>query len=118
MDDGAYTLLDTGGIGLTGGETSRQLVAATEVQVQFAIDTAQVILFVIDAKDGVTALDERIANRLRRPDKAVLLVVNKVDFHPARRDDPDFYKLGLGEPFFLSAEHGVGPSKWARPARA
>ena len=106
--EGGYTLLDTGGIGLKGGETSAQLIAATAVQVQFAIDAAQVILFVIDAKDGVTALDERIANRLRRPDKAVLLVVNKVDFHPARRDNPDFYKLGLGEPFFLSAEHGVG----------
>ena len=106
--DGGYTLLDTGGIGLQGGETSRQLVAATEVQVQFAIDTSEVILFLIDAKDGVTALDERIAGRLRRQGKAVLLVVNKVDFNAARRDDPDFYKLGLGEPFFVSAEHGVG----------
>ena len=83
-------------------------MAATEAQVQFAIETSQVILFMVDAKDGVTALDERIANRLRRRDKAVMLVVNKVDFHDARRDDPDFYKLGLGEPFFVSAEHGVG----------
>lgn len=108
VEEGDYTLLDTGGIGLKGGETSAQLVAATEVQIQFAIESAQVILFVIDAKDGVTALDLRIAGRLRRPDKAVLLVVNKVDFNEGRRDDPDFYKLGLGEPFFLSAEHGVG----------
>jgi GTP-binding protein len=106
--DGAYTLLDTGGLGLQGGESSAQIVAATEVQVQFAIDTSQVILFVLDAKDGVTALDERIANRLRRKGKAVLLVVNKIDFNDARRDNPDYYKLGLGEPFFLSAEHGVG----------
>ncbi|MFA5058528.1 MAG: ribosome biogenesis GTPase Der, partial [Opitutaceae bacterium] len=108
VKDGVYTLLDTGGIGLKGGESSAQIVAATEVQVQFAIDTAQVILFVVDAKDGVTALDERIAQRLRRKDKTVLLVVNKIDFHDARRDNPDFYKLGLGEPLFLSAEHGVG----------
>ena len=108
MTDGDYTLLDTGGIGLKGGETSRQLVAATEVQVQFAIETSPVILFLVDAKDGVTALDERIASRLRRQGKAVLLVVNKVDFNEARRDDPDYYKLGLGEPFFISAEHGVG----------
>ena len=92
--DGAYLLLDTGGIGLKGGESSAQIVAATEVQVQFAIDTSSVILFMVDAKDGVTALDERIANRLRRRDQAVMLVVNKIDFHDARRDDPDFYKIG------------------------
>jgi GTPase len=108
VEDGAYTLLDTGGIGLKGGDSSAQIVAATEVQVQFAIDTAQVILFIVDAKDGVTALDERIAQRLRRKDKTVLLVVNKIDFHDSRRDNPDFYKLGLGEPLFFSAEHGVG----------
>ena len=108
VEDGAYTLLDTGGIGLKGGDSSSQIVAATEVQVQFAIDTSQVILLVVDAKDGVTALDERIANRLRRKDKSVILVVNKVDFNEARRDNPDYYRLGLGEPFFLSAEHGVG----------
>jgi GTP-binding protein len=108
VEDGAYTLLDTGGIGLKGGESSAQIVAATEGQVQFAIDTSQVILLIVDAKDGITALDERIAQRLRRKDKTVLLVVNKIDFHDARRDNPDFYKLGLGEPFFFSAEHGVG----------
>jgi GTP-binding protein len=108
VTDGAYTLLDTGGIGLKGGESSAQIVAATEAQVQFAIDTAQVILFMLDAKDGVTALDERIANRLRRRDQSVMLLVNKVDFHDARRDNPDFYKLGMGEPHFVSAEHGVG----------
>jgi len=79
------TLLDTGGIGLKGGESSTQIVAATEGQVQFAIDTAQVILFIVDAKDGVTALDERIAQRLRQKDKTVLLVVNKIDFHDHRR---------------------------------
>jgi GTP-binding protein len=108
VEDGAYTLLDTGGIGLKGGESSAQIVAATEGQVQFAIDTAQVILFVVDAKDGVTALDERIAQRLRQKGKTVLLVVNKIDFHDGRRDNPDFYRLGLGEPYFHSAEHGVG----------
>ena len=108
VEDGAYTLLDTGGIGLKGGESSSQIVAATEGQVQFAIDAAQVILFIVDAKDGVTALDERIAGRLRQKGKTVLLVVNKIDFHDSRRDNPDFYRLGLGEPYFLSAEHGVG----------
>jgi GTPase len=73
--EGEYTVLDTGGIGLTGSDSSAQIVAATEAQVQFAMDTAQVILFVLDAKDGVTDLDTRIAGRLRRLRKAVLLVV-------------------------------------------
>ncbi len=108
IKEGDYTLLDTGGIGLRGGESSAAVVAATEAQVQFAIETASVVLFVIDAKDGVTPLDLRIASRLRRERKAVLPVVNKVDFQESRQDDPDFYKLGLGEPIFLSAEHGLG----------
>jgi len=109
--DGAYTLLDTGGIGLKGGETSAGLIAATEMQVRVAIETAQVILFVVDAKDGVTALDQRIAQSLRREGRTVILVVNKIDFHESRRDDPDFYRLGLGEPLFVSAEHGVGDAE-------
>jgi len=106
--EGAFTLLDTGGIGLEPGASSAQMIAATEVQVEFAIETAGVILFVVDAKNGVTALDERIASRLRRKGKAVVLVVNKVDFNEARRDEPGYHRLGLGEPFFVSAEHGVG----------
>ncbi len=106
--DGGYTLLDTGGIGLAAGASSAQMIAATELQAQFAIETASVILFLVDAKDGVTALDQRIASRLRRERKAGVLVVNKVDFNESRRDDPDYHRLGLGEPCFISAEHGVG----------
>jgi GTP-binding protein len=108
IKDGAYTLLDTGGIGLTGKETSAQLIPAIEAQAQFAIDTSDVILFLLDAKDGVTSTDERIARHLRRSGKHVVLVANKIDFHPERGDDPDFYKLGLGEPVLVSAEHGLG----------
>ena len=109
--DGAYTLLDTGGIGLRAGASSAQLVAATELQARFAIETASVILFLVDARDGVTALDQRIAGRLRREGKAVVLVVNKVDFDESRRDNPDFHRLGLGEPAFVSAEHGIGEER-------
>lgn len=108
VKEGGYTLLDTGGIGLKGNEKAAALIAATEVQIAFAMETAQLILFVVDAKDGVTALDERIAQNLRRGGKPVRLVVNKVDFNEGRRDEPDFYKLGLGDPLFVSAEHGVG----------
>ena len=108
IEEGGYTLLDTGGIGLKGGETTPELIAASEIQVGFAIDTAAVILFVIDGLAGVTGLDERIATRLRRSKKNVVLVVNKADFDDAKIELADAYKLGLGEPLFVSAEHGRG----------
>ncbi|HTQ31157.1 MAG TPA: ribosome biogenesis GTPase Der [Opitutaceae bacterium] len=106
--DGAYTLLDTGGIGLKGGETARELIAASEQQVGFAIDTAALILFVIDGLQGVSALDERIAANLRRSKKSVLLVLNKADFSDDKVELADAYKLGFGEPLRVSAEHGRG----------
>src|SRR4051812_23850231 len=79
VKDGAFTLLDTGGLGLTGSDTPALITKASEQQVHFAIATANVILFVIDAREGVTALDERIAAMLRRSKKAVMLVANKAD---------------------------------------
>src|SRR5471032_973619 len=75
--EGAYTLLDTGGLGLKGGEASAELISASENQVGFAIDAAALILFVLDGLGGITALDERIGARLRRGKKPVLLVINK-----------------------------------------
>ena len=62
VKDGGYTLLDTGGIGLTGSDTPARITKASELQVSFAIEAAGVIVFVIDAREGVTALDERIAH--------------------------------------------------------
>ena len=111
VKDGGYTLLDTGGLGLHGGETSAELIAASEKQVGFAIDTAALILFVVDGLDGITALDARIAARLRREKKQVLLVVNKADFDDAKVDLAEAYRLGLGEPMRVSAEHGTGESE-------
>src|SRR3954470_693380 len=78
--DGAYTLLDTGGLGYKGTDTPAALTAASEEQVAFAMSTADVILFVIDGLEGLTSLDEKIAMDLRRTKKKVLLVVNKADF--------------------------------------
>jgi GTPase len=106
--DGGYTLLDTGGLGLRGGETSADLIAASENQVGFAIDAADLILFVVDGLDGFTALDTRIGARLRRGGKKVLLVVNKADFDDEKIDLAEAYRLGLGEPIRVSAEHGRG----------
>ena len=106
--DGEYTLLDTGGIGLKGGDTPAAVTAASEKQAGFALDTASVILFVIDGLDGITALDERIAARLRRGAERVILVVNKADFGDEKADLEGAARLGFGRVLCVSAEHGRG----------
>jgi GTP-binding protein len=106
--EGDYMLLDTGGLGLKGGETGRELIAASERQVAFAIDAADVVLFVIDGLEGITALDEKIAGQLRRTGKSIITVVNKADFGEEKIDVGQAHRLGLGEPIFVSAEHGRG----------
>ena len=112
VKDGGYTLLDTGGIGLTGSDTPARITKASENQVRFAIEAADVILFIIDARAGVTALDERIAQLLRKSRKAVLLIANKADSGKEKiAEISEFYRLGFGEPFYISAEHGNGEAE-------
>lgn len=106
--DGAFTLLDTGGLGLKGGESSRELIRASEQQVDFAIEAADVIVFVLDGLEGVTPMDETISARLRRTRKNVILVVNKADFGEEKIETGQVHRLGLGEPVYVSAEHGRG----------
>jgi GTP-binding protein len=106
--DGAYTLLDTGGLGYKGKDTPAALTAASEDQVNFAIATSGLILFVIDGLEGISALDEKIAGMLRKSEKPVRLVINKADFGDEKVDLADAYRLGLGEPISVSAEHGRG----------
>jgi GTP-binding protein len=110
IEDGAYTLLDTGGLGLKGGDTPAQLIAASEQQVEFAIASASLILFLIDGLEGITSLDERIAAKLRRGGKKVQVVVNKADFDEEKVDMAAVYRFGLGAPLSVSAEHGRGES--------
>jgi GTP-binding protein len=110
IEDGAYTLLDTGGLGLKGGDTPAQLIAASEQQVEFAIASASLILFIIDGLEGITELDERIAARLRRGGKKVQVVVNKADFDEEKVDLSAVFRFGLGAPISVSAEHGRGES--------
>jgi GTP-binding protein len=110
VTDGTYTLLDTGGLGLVGGETTVELTAASERQVEFAIAASDLILFVIDGIDGITGLDVKIAQMLRRSQKKLLLVINKADFDESKVDIAETYRLGLGEPHQVSAEHGRGES--------
>jgi len=111
IEEGRYTLLDTSGLGLTGSDTPQRITAAAEQQVDFAIDTAGLILFVIDGLSGTTALDEQIARKLRRAKAKVRLVVNKADFDEARVDLAEAYRFGLGEPISVSAEHGHGEGR-------
>ncbi len=109
--DGGYTLLDTGGIGFRGIDTPAALTAASEEQVNFAIATASLILFVIDGLSGLTSLDEKIARMLRKSGKTVRLVINKADFDDEKIQLGEVYGLGLGEPLRVSAEHGRGESE-------
>ncbi len=108
VEEDGYTLLDTGGLGLKGGETPKELITASERQVDFAISASDLIVFVIDGLDGITALDTRIAQMLRKSAKDVLLVINKADFGDEKVELAEAYRLGLGEPLRVSAEHGRG----------
>jgi GTP-binding protein len=103
-----YVLLDTGGIGMEIAMTAKKISVAAEEQVEFAIQAASVILFVVDVRDGITTLDEIVAQKLRRYGKHVLLVTNKVDLEENEAAADEFVRLGLGEPYLVSAEHGRG----------
>jgi GTP-binding protein len=106
--DGRYTLLDTGGLGYKGEDTPAALTRASEQQVDFAMASSSLILFVVDGLSGLNALDERIAQSLRKSKKPVRLVVNKADFGDEKVALEDAYRLGFGEPLRVSAEHGRG----------
>jgi len=106
--DDNYVLLDTGGIGMELEMTAKKISVAAEDQVEFAIQAASVILFVVDAREGITSLDEIVAQKLRRYGKQVILVTNKVDFEEHEASADEFVRLGLGDPYRTSAEHGRG----------
>ena len=100
-----FILIDTGGVDLADrSEITRQIAA----QARTAIDEADLVLFVVDAQAGVTPGDEEVAELLRRSDREVLLIANKID-DPTRTDQiHEFHRLGLGEPFPISGLHGHG----------
>ena len=103
-----YILLDTGGIGMELEMTPEKIATAARDQVEFAIQAATVILFVVDVRSGVTALDEVVAGKLRRDGKQTLLIANKADLEENEGAAHEFVRLGLGEPLPVSAEHGRG----------
>lgn len=104
--DAHYTLLDTGGIGLVADMDHDRLIAAAEAQVWLAVEAADLICLVVDARDGLTTLDETIAERLRNSGKPLLLVVNKADHERQEDSLYEFSALGIGDTLAVSAEHG------------
>ncbi|MEG9297864.1 ribosome biogenesis GTPase Der [Mangrovibacillus sp. Mu-81] len=99
-----FNIIDTGGIEL-GNEPFLDQIRQ---QAEIAIDEADVIIFLTNGREGVTAADEIVAKILYRSNKPVVLGVNKVDNPEMREMVYDFYSLGFGEPFPISGSHGLG----------
>ncbi len=100
----AFSMVDTGGIELRSEDNMWKEI---KKQAEVAIDTAQVILFFVDGREGLTTSDYDVSDMLRRSKKPVILVVNKIDEYSEEKVF-EFYSLGLGEPYPVSAEHGTG----------
>lgn len=101
----SMVIIDTGGV--TFGRDD-QISTMVRNQVNLAVDEAHVIIFLLDGKEGLTALDEEISAMLRRSGKPVIPVVNKIDYHEMDPVKYNFYALGFGDPFSVSASHGRG----------
>ncbi|TCO67876.1 ribosome biogenesis GTPase Der [Marinisporobacter balticus] len=101
----SFTLIDTGGLEL---ESDDVLLSHMRNQAKMAIETAHVIVFMVDGRAGLVSDDEEIANLLRRAGKPVLLVVNKVDTSNLPVSFYDFYQLALGEPVAISSTNALG----------
>ncbi|NLK93780.1 MAG: ribosome biogenesis GTPase Der [Clostridiales bacterium] len=100
-----FTMIDTGGI-----EPERDDIIVKQMrrQANIAIETADVIVFIVDGKEGVTSADEEVANMLRKSKKPVVLVVNKIDSLKEEDNAWEFYNLGIGDPITISAAQGLG----------
>ncbi|HLV46704.1 MAG TPA: ribosome biogenesis GTPase Der [Flavobacterium sp.] len=101
----SFSIIDTGGY-IEGSDDIFE--GEIRKQVELAIDEADVILFVVDAEEGLTPMDEEVANLLRKVTKPVLLVVNKVDNGKRLQDAYEFYNLGLGEYYPIAGMNGSG----------
>lgn len=101
-----FTMIDTGGIE---PESNDIILSQMRDQAQIAIDTADVIIFMVDVKQGLVDSDTKVCDMLRRSHKPVVLVVNKVDnFDKMMADVYEFYNLGIGEPFPISSVNRLG----------
>ena len=100
-----FSVIDTGGWVVGSDDTFESEINR---QVNIAIKEADIVLLVVDVNEGVTQFDMEVAHLLRQAKKTTLLAVNKVDAFDQQYGAPEFYKLGLGEPYILSAENGLG----------
>ena len=103
-NDIPFYLIDTGGIDLSDGDFNEEI----RMQVEIGIEEADIIVFVVDAKDGITNSDELIRDMLKKTSKKVMVAINKVDNKTGQDNMYDFYSLGFDEYVSISAEHGIG----------
>lgn len=99
-----FRLIDTGGIELKDASFTTQI----KMQAEIAIEEADLIIFVVNGREGVTQEDEYVARLLQKTKKPVLLAVNKIDDGAFINDIYDFYSLGIGDPIPVSGSHGIG----------
>ncbi len=109
LDDGEdapyVELVDTGGMGI---EDTDNLTDHVEDQIAYAIGDADLILFMVDARQGVAPLDRHVAEILRKQDKPVILIASKVDYEELTGEIGELHRLGFGEPHRVSAKHSLG----------
>lgn len=103
--DREFSIIDTGGIEI-GAED--EILRSVRMQAELAIEEADVIVFMVDAKAGVTSTDQEVAQMLFRSKKPVVLAVNKVDNLQRQDEIYEFYSLGFGDPVAISGAHGIG----------
>ena len=100
-----FTMIDTGGIEL---DSADQLLSSMRQQAQIAMEEADVIVFVVDGRAGLTSADEEVVKLLRSANKPVILAVNKTDSPQQEMNIYEFYNLGLGDPLGISASNALG----------
>ena len=101
----AFTLIDTGGIE---PQSNDDIMRQMQRQAELAVETADVIIFLVDGREGFVSADMEVANILRRSQKPVVLAVNKVDNAAYEDSQYDFYQLAVGDPVTVSAQQGLG----------
>ena len=111
---GYVELVDTGGMGI---EDVDDLTDHVEAQIRYAVDAAALIIFVVDAREGLTPLDRKVAEMLRRRNKPSLLVANKIDQVDQISEVHELHGLGFGEPLCVSAIHNIGRGELLKAIR-
>ncbi|QYR19925.1 ribosome biogenesis GTPase Der [Paenibacillus sp. sptzw28] len=101
----AFSIVDTGGIEIDGED---EIMKSVRMQAELAVEEADVIIFMVDAKAGLTHADDEVAQMLLRSRKPIVVAVNKVDNFNRHDDIYEFYNLGFGDPIAISGSHGMG----------